>query len=340
MFGNRTLSFGYQQKSFSSRIYGNSSRLLNHPISSNSSFLSSYEQKQSPNYTEPNNDKSKIFGSKVYPKWSIDEKKALIEAQKQHGSKWKLIAEKYLLVRKPRSLGYQWSMLKDSGAINNDSYFETPKWTPEEDTELKLAVKKYDGGPVNWNEIFSTGKFPHKSGYSLRGHYRIVLAKSRRGRWTNEEDEKLIKLVEKHGRKWTQISDVLERPCNQIYWRYTNCLAPGIKRGPWTIEENQNLAKVLEECGQDWDEMMRMLPRRTLGSIKSYVRYSPRFQKNCNMGPWNQDEIQALYKAMKEHGENWEKLSKAVGTRNPTQCNKKVSATKKDLIYFEETSKI
>jgi hypothetical protein len=57
--------------------------------------------------------------------------------------------------------------------------------------------------------------------------------------WTNEEDEEVRKLVEKHGDKsWVLVASfVPNRTGKQIRERWHNQLDPNIMKGPWTDDE-------------------------------------------------------------------------------------------------------
>lgn len=85
-----------------------------------------------------------------------------------------------------------------------------------------------------------------------------------RKRWTPEEAQKLLALVEIHGvGKWTAIASNFENPtrnakdCRQ-YW--DNYLAPKISNENWSIAETIELQKLYQELGPKWTKIGKRLP--------------------------------------------------------------------------------
>lgn len=94
-----------------------------------------------------------------------------------------------------------------------------------------------------------------------------------RTRWTKEEEETLIKLVERAGaRRWNQIASVLKtKTAKQCRDHYANCLDPEIKNSLWTVEEERVLLMKYQEYGTHWSGIKKFLPGRTTSMIKNYV---------------------------------------------------------------------
>ncbi|KAG9302538.1 hypothetical protein G9A89_007242 [Geosiphon pyriformis] len=275
--------------------------------------------------TESNSNKvSKIYN---HHKWTVEDQKLLIEAYKQHGSDWNYIAKTYFPARKPTALYSQWNHLKTSGLADKENLNLYSPWTLKEDTELKAVVGNYGDGRVDWKAILSTGKFPNKSTKQLSSRYTNVLMQTKRGGWTPQEDEKLLKLVQEYGNRWTYISQILKRPPNRIRARYTEDLAPDIQKGPLEDYEYQKLAKALEKYGEDWEEIQKIFPKRPLSQIKFYCRNSPKV-KNFKTGPWDSAEIQAFSKALTKYGRDWIRVAESVATRGPIQCYRKYFSAK------------
>uniref|UniRef100_A0A452GIP9 snRNA-activating protein complex subunit 4 n=1 Tax=Gopherus agassizii TaxID=38772 RepID=A0A452GIP9_9SAUR len=80
-------------------------------------------------------------------------------------------------------------------------------WTPEEDAKLLAAVAKY--GERDWYKIRT--EVPGRSDAQCRDRYLNALHHDvKKGRWSLEEKEKLIELVDKHGvGHWTKIASEL-----------------------------------------------------------------------------------------------------------------------------------
>ncbi|KAG9296456.1 hypothetical protein G9A89_015048 [Geosiphon pyriformis] len=258
-------------------------------------------------------------------KWSLEEIKALFEEHEEYGSKWEIILQKHFPLRTVEALKCKWQRLTASLLeINNNVNLNAKKWKPEEDKELYSAAKSYKkNNKIDWKGILSTGHFPGRSNEDLCRRYNNVLAQPKRGPWNKQEDEKLLGLVQSHGKKWANISRILQRPPSVICRHYEEFLALGIKRGRWTGEEINELAKAFQNHGENWEQIQLLIPGRSLRQIKVHCRYSPKVQNYYNKGKWNSVEIKNLKEASGKYGENWVEISKAVNTRSPRQCYKK-----------------
>jgi hypothetical protein len=147
------------------------------------------------------------------------------------------------------------------------NHTKNTKWTQEEDDQLMAVVKEK---PANWSDVVCC--FPGKSTQQLAERWSKVLnPKLVKGSWTREEDEKLIKCVQKYGNKnWTKIAMHFPgRIGKQCRERWKNHLDPDINRSGWTDIEDKTLIQMHERLGNQWVLISECLPGRSDNAIKN-----------------------------------------------------------------------
>jgi len=98
------------------------------------------------------------------------------------------------------------------------------RWTEEEDKRLTLAVHAYE----NYNWIKIQKHVPGRTDVQCRERWCNILdPKLKDGPWTKEEDELLMKAIEKHGiGKWSKIAEEVPSRTDNQCWRRWKQLNP------------------------------------------------------------------------------------------------------------------
>lgn len=103
---------------------------------------------------------------------------------------------------------------------------------------------------------------------------KVANPKIKKGRWSEKEDDKLMKLLRKATKtegkiKWSVISKKMKtRSSKQCRERWINQLDPDLKRGEWREEEKQKLLNLYEKYPNKWSIIASQLPGRNQNTVK------------------------------------------------------------------------
>ncbi|XP_036454189.1 LOW QUALITY PROTEIN: snRNA-activating protein complex subunit 4 [Colossoma macropomum] len=174
--------------------------------------------------------------------------------------------------------------------------FRKREWTKEEDQVLRDLVEKMRIGnfiPYTQISYFMEGR-DHAQ---LMYRWTCVLDPSiKKGPWSKEEDQLLLKAVEKYGPKdWWKIRlEVPGRTDNACRDRYLDCLRDDVKRGAWSDDEVELLKKLVEKYGVGkWAKIASEIPNRIDSQclnkwkwmMRTTAKHGIKREKNGSMKP-------------------------------------------------------
>jgi hypothetical protein len=143
-------------------------------------------------------------------------------------------------------------------------------WKPEEDAKLTEAVTEYG---KNWLAV--SALVPGRNNVQCHNRWinyvwpTIEGKNVSSGKWTSEEDAKLIGAVTKCGTNWIEVATgVPGRTKVQCSNRWAN-LGPvtingdNAATGKWKKSEDVKMIEAVKKCGKDWVAVAALVPGRT-----------------------------------------------------------------------------
>jgi hypothetical protein len=261
-------------------------------------------------------------------RWTTDEDTKLKDAVQTHnGKNWDAIAA-LIPGRSRRQCTGRWHDALDPRV--NQTPGRTDKWSTNEDTKLKDAVRIHDG--KNWEAIAAL--VPGRTRRQCNTRWHDILAPGadqmpvRTGTWTPGEDTKLKDAVQIHGGKnWAAIAALIPgRTRRQCGSRWHDVLALHAKRTPVRTGKKITDKDIqLEDAAQKYggkksNAITALVPGRTRRQCHDVL--DPRANRMLGRADkWTTSEDTKLKDAVQTHDcKNWNAIAALVPGRAERQC--------------------
>ncbi|KAI9483656.1 MAG: hypothetical protein EXX96DRAFT_478166 [Benjaminiella poitrasii] len=142
--------------------------------------------------------------------------------------------------------------------------------------------------------------------------------------WSNDDTQKLLKLVKKYGNKWKVFESYF--PGRSSFCIRSHYLSVVHDATHWTLEEKkilkEKLGKLQDPDKINWEAIQTCLPKkRSIKRIQQF--YQDSIRPSLNQGGWTDEESKILRELLSIYGKDWCKISNELKTRSEKQCKNK-----------------
>ncbi|CAG8482725.1 2953_t:CDS:2 [Paraglomus brasilianum] len=242
--------------------------------------------------------------------WTDEEDKLLIEAARMRGREWKQISEEHIPHRTYSGIRFRWFNHIQPQLIKENVSLEQ---------FYKIANDIRENGPAPYLEKLKALQFEDKDLLGSETDFinfpiETPQGISRSSRyWTAEEDKILIEAMQKHGRKWKQISNDYI-PCRThvaVRYRWFNRIRPLLIYEYLSLEQGKTRESPTSAYLRKW-KSMRSRHAVMLSDKEETKKFSSkagkdatRFKSRC----WTIEEDKILVEVIRKRGRKWREIS-------------------------------
>ena len=117
-------------------------------------------------------------------------------------------------------------------------------------SEPEMKLKTTDWANIGPLKVKLYEAFPRRTISNIRKHCQRRFSPYEKGRWSEEETQRLKDVFAKYPEDWPQIAKEVERDVQACrdHWRYQVKYEETMDRGAWSISEEARLVKIVEEA--------------------------------------------------------------------------------------------
>ena len=180
-----------------------------------------------------------------------------------------------------------------------------------EDLSWVCKLRETVGKTGGWKEIAKD--LPSRRIHDIRAKaIDMFNPNGKKGRFSAEEDETLIRLVDDYGKKWTRIGDEMNRDVDSVFSRYQAIKnKANLNHGPWTREEDMKLREIVTKF---------LSKKKALAGHQAEDGDEGSLTKSKHSLSGGKDRREIL------DGVDWSTVAELLGTRNEGSCRRRWSA--------------
>ncbi|KAL1517382.1 hypothetical protein ABEB36_001151 [Hypothenemus hampei] len=194
-------------------------------------------------------------------------------------------------------------------------------WTKEECEKLEVLLAMYNYH--NWIQI-ALELGTNRTGLIVCQYcFQVLKPFVKKGRFSAQEDQKILKLVEKYRKgddiPWAKlVVHFRDRTRNQLFFRYKyylSCKAT-ITRDKFTLAEDILMVVLVQRFGTQYTKIKQYFPNRSAVQLKGH--YAGTLKRSIKKGSYTLDDDVKIMKFVSEHGsKNWTPLIQTMNRNGP-----------------------